>query len=79
MEMNKRWKFWRIYVMLISSLTWSIRRLTQFNGLFNTHIFMDYVIFHKRERVFYQGLQTRENNENHEAVNQVILIVLECL
>ena len=25
------------------------------------------------------GLQTRENNENHEAVNRVIFIVLEYL
>ena len=37
------------------------------------------VIFHKRVRVFYQELQTRENNENHEAVNRVTLVVLECL
>ena len=36
------------------------------------------VIFHKRVRVFYQGLQTRENKENHEAVNRVIFVFLEC-
>lgn len=36
------------------------------------------VIFHKRVRAFYQGLQTRENNENHEAVGRVIFVVLEC-
>ena len=38
-----------------------------------------YVIFHKRVRVFYQGLQTREDNENHEGAARVIFIVLECL
>ena len=37
---------------------------------------MLYVIFHKRGRVFYQGLQTRENNKNQEAVKRVIFIVL---
>jgi hypothetical protein len=30
-------------------------------------------------RVFYQGFQTRENNEIHEAVYQAIFIVLENL
>ena len=28
--------------------------------------------------MFYQRLQTRENNENHEAVNRVTFVVLEC-
>ena len=36
-----------------------------------------YVIFHKRVRVFYQGLQTRGDNENHEGAARVIFIVLE--
>ena len=30
-----------------------------------------YALFHKRRRVIYQGLQTRENNKNHEAVDRV--------
>ena len=40
---------------------------------------MLYVMFHKRGRVFYQGLETRENNKNHKAVDRVIsLFFLIC-
>ena len=34
------------------------------------------VIFHKRVRVFYQGLQTRENNRIHELLTKRRLLLL---
>ena len=40
---------------------------------------MLYVIFHNRRRAFNQGLQTRENNKNHEAVGRVIFTILSLL
>ena len=37
------------------------------------------VIFHKRVRVYYQGLQTFENNENRSSVGLVIFFVHSCM
>ena len=46
------------------------------NYLLSSTSTMLYVIFHKGGREFYEGLQTRENNKNHEAVDRVIFTVL---
>ena len=56
----------------------SVKFSPLFFGMFKEIVSIIRVIFHQLVRVFYQGLQTRENNENHEAVNQVIFIVLKC-
>ena len=66
-------------------LTFEKRDFTQFflysttNDIIKVVNMNFYVIFHKRVRVYYQGLQTRENNEIVRAMARVIFVVLECL
>ena len=49
------------------------------NYLLSSTSTMLYVIFYERGRVFYQGLQTREINKNHEAVDRLIFTILSRL